>query len=49
MYKFSISWTRILPDGKLPVNQNGINFYIKLIDELIENNIEPVVTLFHVK
>lgn len=46
-YRFSISWTRILPDGIGRINQKGIDFYNNLIDCLIENNIEPYITLFH--
>lgn len=46
-YRFSLSWTRILPDGIGEVNQKGIDFYNALIDELIANDIEPMVTLFH--
>ena len=46
-YRFSIAWTRIFPEGKGHVNQKGIDFYNRLIDELIANQIEPVVTLYH--
>ena len=46
-YRFSISWTRILPFDNLNVNQKGIDYYNKLINELIANNIEPVVTMYH--
>lgn len=46
-YRFSIAWTRILPEGVGQVNQKGIEFYNQLIDELIKANIEPVITLYH--
>lgn len=45
-YRFSIAWTRIYPDGRT-LNPAGINFYNRLIDELKQNNIEPLVTLYH--
>ncbi len=46
-YRFSLSWTRILPDGVGAVNQKGTDFYNALIDELLENGITPYITLFH--
>lgn len=47
-YRFSISWTRLLPTGFTDrVSQSGLNYYNNLINSLIENNIEPVVTLYH--
>ena len=46
-YRFSIAWTRIIPDGDGEINPKGIEFYNKVIDKLIENNIEPFVTLYH--
>ncbi|HBG25891.1 MAG: beta-glucosidase [Planctomycetes bacterium GWF2_41_51] len=46
-YRFSISWPRVLPEGIGKVNQTGIDFYDKLVDELLKNNIEPFITLFH--
>lgn len=41
-YRFSIAWTRIYPDGKSEVNEEGLKFYENLIDELIANGIKPV-------
>ncbi|MBO5237162.1 MAG: beta-glucosidase [Lachnospiraceae bacterium] len=46
-YRFSISWSRVLPDGIGKVNEKGIKFYSDLVDELLKNGIEPYVTLFH--
>ena len=46
-YRFSISWPRILPAGRGEVNQAGINFYSQLVDALLEEGIEPCVTLYH--
>lgn len=46
-YRFSISWTRILPEGTGAVNPKGIEFYNHLIDECLKYNIEPIVTMFH--
>src|SRR5580692_2096400 len=46
-YRFSIRWPRILPDGTPGVNAPGLNFYDQLIDQLLEANIEPFVTLYH--
>ncbi|KAJ6752103.1 hypothetical protein OIU85_002520 [Salix viminalis] len=47
-YRFSISWTRILPRGKFgQVNPRGIMFYNKLIDNLLERGIKPFVTIHH--
>lgn len=47
IYRFSIAWTRILPNGRGEVNQKGIDFYNNLIDELIANGIEPAITIYH--
>lgn len=46
-YRFSIAWPRIFPNGRGKVNQKGIDFYRRLIDLLVENDIEPLVTLYH--
>lgn len=46
-YRFSLAWTRILPEGTGKVNQKGIDFYNRLIDCLLENGITPYATLFH--
>ena len=46
-YRFSISWTRILPEGRERIERKGLEFYHKLIDGLLENGIEPVVTIYH--
>lgn len=46
-YRFSIAWTRIIPDGKGNINPKGIKFYSDLIDELLKYGIEPIVTMYH--
>jgi len=46
-YRFSIAWSRILPEGKGKVNQKGLDFYERLVDELLENDITPFATLYH--
>lgn len=46
-YRFSIDWSRVLPEGTGKVNEKGIDFYNALIDELLEQGIEPYITLYH--
>ncbi len=46
-YRFSVSWPRVLPDGRGSVNQRGLDFYRRLADALQEAGIQPVATLYH--
>ncbi len=46
-YRFSLSWSRILPQGTGVINEAGLDFYDHLVDALLEANITPWVTLFH--
>jgi beta-glucosidase len=46
-YRFSIAWPRIQPSGKGPVNAEGLDFYDRLVDALVDVGIAPVVTLYH--
>jgi len=46
-YRFSVSWPRIQPDGRGPVNQKGLDFYQRLCDGLLERGIRPAATLYH--
>ncbi|MBD2325391.1 GH1 family beta-glucosidase [Alkalinema sp. FACHB-956] len=46
-YRFSTAWSRIVPEGRGAVNAQGLAFYDRLVDCLLEQGIEPVITLFH--
>ncbi|MBN9389247.1 MAG: beta-glucosidase [Chloroflexi bacterium] len=46
-YRFSIAWPRIVPEGKGEINLKGVDFYARLVDELLEKNIQPYATLYH--
>lgn len=46
-YRFSISWPRIFPDGTGEVNREGMDYYHRLVNKLLENGIEPFCTLYH--
>jgi beta-glucosidase len=46
-YRFSVAWARVLPEGTGRVNDKGLDFYKRLVDELLEHGIAPNATLFH--
>ncbi len=46
-YRFSVSWSRVLPEGTGSVNAAGLDFYERLVDELLAAGIQPWLTLFH--
>ncbi|MDG4796362.1 GH1 family beta-glucosidase [Micromonospora sp. WMMD1082] len=46
-YRFSVAWPRVLPTGAGTVNASGLDFYDRLVDELLAHGIDPVATLFH--
>jgi beta-glucosidase len=46
-YRFSIAWPRVQPDGKGPLNEEGVRFYLELIDRLIAADVVPMPTLYH--
>jgi beta-glucosidase len=46
-YRFSVSWPRVQPGGRGPVNEAGLGFYDRLVDELLNAGIDPWLTLYH--
>ena len=46
-YRFSISWSRVMPEGVGQLNDKGVDYYKRVIEKLNENNIKPNVTLYH--
>jgi beta-glucosidase len=46
-YRFSIAWPRVFPEGTGAANPKGLDFYDRLLDELLTNGIEPFATLYH--
>lgn len=46
-YRFSTAWPRVQPGGRGPANREGLDFYSRLVDGLLERGVEPVLTLYH--
>jgi len=46
-YRFSLSWARVMPEGRGPVNEAGLDFYDRLTDAMLERGIKPCATLYH--
>ena len=46
-YRFSVAWPRVIPTGRGAVNQKGLDFYSRLVDELLSAGVDPWVTLYH--
>ncbi|HSF80614.1 MAG TPA: GH1 family beta-glucosidase [Anaerolineales bacterium] len=46
-YRFSVAWPRVLPSGTGALNRQGLDFYSRLVDSLLEAGIQPFVTLYH--
>jgi beta-glucosidase len=46
-YRFSVAWPRVIPNGRGPINETGLDFYERFVDRLLDVGIEPCVTLYH--
>jgi beta-glucosidase len=46
-YRFSIAWSRVLPNGREQINHKGLDYYKRLVDMLLERKVTPFITLFH--
>ena len=46
-YRFSVAWPRVQPTGSGPPNEAGLDFYDRLVDEVLQAGIRPIVTLYH--
>jgi beta-glucosidase len=46
-YRFSVSWSRVMPQGRGTVNPAGLDYYERLVDTLLQHDIEPMLTLYH--
>lgn len=46
-YRFSTSWARVMPEGRGPVNQEGLDFYDRLVDAMLARGLKPYQTLYH--
>lgn len=46
-YRFSTSWARVMPEGRGAVNQQGLDFYDRLVDAMLDRNLKPMATLYH--
>ncbi|SIN89680.1 GH1 family beta-glucosidase [Vannielia litorea] len=47
VYRFSLSWARIMPEGIGPANPEGLDFYDRLVDGMLERGLKPAATLYH--
>lgn len=47
IYRFSVSWARVMPEGRGPVNREGLDFYDRLLDGMLARGLKPALTLYH--